>query len=114
VVRIHSPRPNPSITYKRLTQKQPTQNNSPSTEIANTRSAPLFRNSKFSFGSTARLRGSTIRSSSINLPRRLPSDFKREQRAKSVSTGTGDACNEKGHCATSAVIADPGLLLQDS
>src|SRR5579862_2009658 len=46
----------------------------PCEEIANTRSAPLFRNSKFSFGSTARPRGSAMRSSSTNVPRRLPSD----------------------------------------
>jgi hypothetical protein len=48
----------------------------PCEEIANTRSAPLFRNSKFSFGSTARPRGSTMRSSSINIPRRVPSNSK--------------------------------------
>src|SRR6185437_7671206 len=46
----------------------------PSTEIATTRSAPLFRNSKFSCGWTARPRGSAMRSSSTNVPRRLPSD----------------------------------------
>src|SRR5580704_15427989 len=40
-------------------------NSNPSEEIAKTRSARLFRNSKFSFGSTARPRGSAMRSSSI-------------------------------------------------
>ena len=48
----------------------------PSGEIANTRSSPLFRNSKFCFGSTARPRGSTMRSSSIKVPRKLPSNSK--------------------------------------
>jgi hypothetical protein len=63
---------------------------------ANTRSAPLFTNRKFSVGSTARPRGSVVRSSSIKVPRRLPSNSKATS-AKSVPINTGCACNEKGH-----------------
>jgi hypothetical protein len=80
----------------------------PFEEIANIRSTLLFRKSRSSFGSTARPRGSAMRSSSTKVPRSVPSNSKASS-APNPSPFASEALVTKSCIATTLVYPKRGF-----